>query len=541
MSSPDSTLDASRCVACQAALSGPRCEACGAAARVRDYRVLRVVAQGELGRLYLAEDARGQQVALKELVLLSAPDIHHLEAFEREAKVLSRLSHPRVPRLFESFKDGEGSQTRIYLAQEFIEGESLLSRLKTHRYSEPEARELARKILSVLLQLHAHVPRIIHRDIKPANLIVRPDGALFLVDLGSARELAAGDARGATMTGTYGYAPLEQLAGHVTEWSDLHAVGATLIHLLTRLPPWEFLQEGKGLVPDKRLDVSEGFRQFIGRLVETDEAQRFATAREALRALEKLEESEAPAAEPEAPVARPVPAVARPVPPPAARPVPPPAPVREEQEVKGRRWGLVALPLMALAAFVLHVQSRPAYEPRVPAPPEVAAAPTETEEPPAPEPTPEPTPEPEFPGGIGVRTDEPPAPVMDESGFPIRLEPNMQVRLESVSYPVLTFHLERLSLSGARGQERELRLEGYCEHQGTRRRCPRMKWIHPSDETGTGPRSVQTFETDLETAPAHDYIASVRASSRRFLITLGDPKGPDARWTFDVQARRLSE
>ncbi|HLL04584.1 MAG TPA: serine/threonine-protein kinase [Myxococcaceae bacterium] len=532
MSSPDSSLGASRCVACQAVLSGARCDACGAAARVRDYRVLRVVAQGELGRLYLAEDARGQQVALKELVLISAPDIHHLEAFEREAKVLSRLSHPRVPRLFESFKDGEGTRTRIYLAQEFIEGESLLSRLKTHRYSEPEARELARKILSVLLQLHAHVPRIIHRDIKPANLIVRPDGALFLVDLGSARELAAEDARGATMTGTYGYAPLEQLAGHVTEWSDLHAVGATLIHLLTRLPPWEFLQEGKGLVPDRRLDVSDGFRQFIGRLVETDEAQRFATAREALRALNKLGEDEAPVAEPEAPVARPVPAVARPVPTPAA--------VREEQEVKGRRWLLVALPLMALAAYVLHLQSRPAYEPRAPAPPAVVTAPPETEEPPAPSP-PEPTPEPEFPGRISVRTDEPPEPLMDETGFPIRLELNVQVRLESVSYPVLTFHLERLSLSGARGQQRELRLEGYCEEQGTRKRCPRMKWIHPSDETGNEPRSVQTFETHLETAPEHDYIASVRASSRRFLITLGDPKGPDARWTFDVQARRLSE
>jgi len=68
-----------------------------------------------------------------------------------------------------------------------------------------------------------------------------------------------------------------------------------------------------------------------------------------------------------------------------------------------------------------------------------------------------------------------------------------------------------------------------------------MKWIHPSDEAGNEPRSVQTFETHLETAPEHDYTASVRASSRRFLITLGDPKGPDARWTFDVQARRLLE
>jgi serine/threonine protein kinase len=502
-------------------LSGPRCDACGAAALVRGYRVQRVIAQGELGRLYLAEDARGQKVALKELVLLSAPDIHHLEAFEREAKVLTRLSHPRVPRLFESFKDGEGTRTRLYLAQEFIEGESLLARLKVHRYSEAEARDIARKILSVLLQLHAHVPRLIHRDIKPANLIVRPDGALFLVDLGSARELATGDARGATMTGTYGYAPLEQLAGHVTEWCDLHAVGATLIHLLTRLPPWEFLQEGKGLVPDRRLDVSEGFRRFISRLVETDATRRFATAREALRALDALEKPESPAAEPEAPAAEPKAPVAH-----------------EEREVKRGPWVLLAVPLLAAVAWALLPRPAPVSEPPTPAPPAVVTPPQGTKEPPAPSP-PEPTPQPGFQGGLGVQTSEPQEPFGEEEGFPIDLSVNERVALESVSYPVLTFRLERVVLSSARGQQRELLLEGYCEEQGTRKRCPRMTWIRLSDEEGQAPRSTGTGETYLATEPVFSFTASVRASSRRLLITLGDPKSPDMRWILDVEAQRL--
>ncbi|WP_375766550.1 serine/threonine protein kinase [Archangium gephyra] len=500
MTATPSSFDARRCIACEAMLSGPRCDACGAAALVRGYRVLRVIAQGELGRLYLAEDARGQRVALKELVLLSAPEVHHLEAFEREAKVLARLSHPRVPRLLESFKEGEGTQTRLYLAQEFIEGESLLSRLAVHRYSEAEARDLARKLLSVLLQLHAHVPRIIHRDIKPANLILRPDGALFLVDLGSARELATGDARGATMTGTYGYAPLEQLAGHVTEWSDLHAVGATLIHLLTRQPPWELIQEGKGLVPGRRLDVTEGFRQFIGRLVDTDETRRFATARDALRALDQLD---SPAAGRQAPVAR------------------------EEREAK--RWprALLVLPLLGAAIWALLPRPDEVSEPPTAAPPVIAPPPRSTEEPPKP------------PGGLSVQTGEPREQTGEEPGVPIHLAVNERVELESVSSPVLTFRLERVSLSGARGQQRELRLEGYCEEQGTRKRCPRMTWLHLSDEEGHATKSTATNETHIESAPSFSFTASVRASSRRLLITVGNPKGPDARWTFDAEAQRL--
>lgn len=501
---PPSSADARRCIACEGLLSGPRCEACGAAALVRRYRVLRVIAQGELGRLYLAEDARGQRIALKELVLLSAPDDHRLQAFEREAKVLTRLSHPRVPRLFESFTEGTGTQTRLYLAQELIEGESLLARLAVHRYSEAEVRDLARKILSVLVQLHAHVPKIIHRDIKPANLIVRPDGALFLVDLGSARELATGEARGATMTGTYGYAPLEQLAGHVTEWSDLHAVGATLLHLLTRQPPWEFLQEGKGLVPDRRLDVSEGFRRFIGRLVETDAARRFTTAREALRALDQLEEPESPAAGRESPAAH------------------------EQREVKRWRWALLLLPLLAVATWALLPRPARVSEQPTPAPSTVVTPP--------PEPTPPPAPH----GGLGVQSSELQEPSGEETGFPIHLEVDERVELASVSRPVLTFRLERVSLGGARGPERELLLEGHCDDKGTRKRCPSwVTWLHVSDEEGQASKRTATNEAHIEGSPEFGFTASVRAPARRFLITVGDPKDPDARWTFDAEARRL--
>jgi hypothetical protein len=126
-------------------------------------------------RVYLAEGPEGARAALKELVFRLVPDAQRLEAFP---------------------------------------------------FTEDEVIAVGAQVLEILVYLHGLSPRVLHRGIKPANLIVRPDGALFLVDLGSARELATSDARGATMTGTYGHAPLEQLAGHVTEWCDLHRARA---------------------------------------------------------------------------------------------------------------------------------------------------------------------------------------------------------------------------------------------------------------------------------------------------------------------------
>ncbi|MFP2903874.1 serine/threonine protein kinase [Pyxidicoccus sp. 3LFB2] len=494
MSPIASSAGAGRCIACEGVLAGARCAACGAAARVRGYQVRRVVAQGQLGRLYLAEDASGRKVALKELVLLSAPDVHHLEAFEREAKVLARLSHPRIPELLDFFQEGEGAGTRLYLAQEFIEGESLLARLQLHRYSESEARDIARKVLSVLLQLHAHVPKLIHRDIKPANLIQRPDGALYLVDLGSARELAAGSARGATMTGTYGYAPLEQLAGHVTEWCDLHAVGATLLHLLTRQPPWELFQEGQGLTAGRRIDVSEGFQRFIDRLITTDETRRFTTAREALRALDALEAPRAPAP-------------------------------HETPQAKRWPWALLALPLLAMAAWGLRPRPVQVSGPPAPPVPVEVAAPRPTVKPPEP---------------VQARVEAPIEAPVEESLPALRLEVDEQVSLASVSGgPVLTFRLERVSLGDLRGPRRDLLLEGHCEAQGVRKRCPDRTWLRVSDEAGQASTSSRTFVSSTDKGPGFDFSTPVQASARRFLITVGDVKLPDVRWMFDAQARTL--
>src|SRR5205814_4136580 len=95
------------CPICAAAMAGPRCDACGAACAPGGYAVERLLSQTLHGRLYVARapgsagdgrsaNARGERVALKELVFALAPDAQAIDLFEREARVLAELSHPAI-------------------------------------------------------------------------------------------------------------------------------------------------------------------------------------------------------------------------------------------------------------------------------------------------------------------------------------------------------------------------------------------------------------------------------------------------------------
>ncbi|KFE70460.1 serine/threonine protein kinase [Hyalangium minutum] len=274
------------CVVCGKAVSGARCEACGAVARAGHYAVRRLIAQTAHSRVYLARGPDGQDVALKELLFSKVPSTQELEAFEREARLLQTLSHPRLPRLWGHFQEGEGAGLRLYLAAEYLSGETLLERLAHHTFTEDEARDIARQVLDILVYLHGRQPRVLHRDLKPANLIRQPDGTVCLVDFGAARESAKGATTGSTLVGTFGYMPLEQFGGTVDVTSDLYALGATLIHLLGRTPPADHFQ------PDRGLDVSHLKAPLLGpwlrKLTALRPEDRYPSATAARQALEAL-------------------------------------------------------------------------------------------------------------------------------------------------------------------------------------------------------------------------------------------------------------
>lgn len=276
----DAGAAGSFCPACddlvRSQVSG-RCDSCGAAVKPGGYTVERVLVSNAHGRMYVAHDADGRRVALKELAFVQAPSPGAVAAFEREATFLRALEHPAIPRFLASFEEGAGVHTRYYLAQELVDGTSL-DRLDEHWYSEAEIRELARRVLEVLVYLQTLSPMVIHRDIKPANLVKRADGSIALVDFGAAH--VHGTTAGVTTVGTFGYMPIEQLAGLVDGTTDGYALGMTLLHLLTRQEPWRLVHS------KTTVNASPGLRAFLDRLTAADPKARFASAKDALAALD---------------------------------------------------------------------------------------------------------------------------------------------------------------------------------------------------------------------------------------------------------------
>jgi serine/threonine protein kinase len=278
----DAAASATFCVACDDLVRGERCESCGAAMRPGGYTVERLLVSSAHGRMYVAHDADGKQVALKELAFVHSPTLDAIAAFEREAKFLRALEHPAIPRFCASFEEGRGVHTRYYLAQELVAGEALDVRLADHWYSETEIVEIARQVLDVLVYLQRLSPMIVHRDIKPANLLRRADGVIALVDFGAAH--VQGTTAGSTSIGTFGYMPIEQLAGIVDATTDVFALGASLVHLLTRREPWRML----GGASLDAVNVSPQLRAWLAKLVAPEPKERYPGAAAALEALDAI-------------------------------------------------------------------------------------------------------------------------------------------------------------------------------------------------------------------------------------------------------------
>lgn len=213
------------------------------------YRIIRIIGQGGMGSIYLADDLRlqGRQCALKEVEhdRTLSPDLlrEAREQFLREATILARLDHPNLPKVSDFFS----ITTRDYLVMDYVPGKDLRTLMLEARQAnqflaEEDVLNWANQLCDALEYLHQQNPPILHRDIKPSNLKLTPSGLLKLVDFGLVKLLASGEV---TITilqgqGTALYTPLEQYggdSGHTDARSDIYAFGATLYHLLTNTAP----------------------------------------------------------------------------------------------------------------------------------------------------------------------------------------------------------------------------------------------------------------------------------------------------------------
>ncbi|HHP7244835.1 MAG TPA: serine/threonine protein kinase [Elainellaceae cyanobacterium] len=252
------------------------------------YQIIAPLGVGGMGTTYDATDLRTQQrVAIKTVSLRQMGDWKVLELLEREANVLSALDHPAIPRYVDYFHiDTEGDR-QFYLVRDLIPGDSLANLIKQGWHvDEASLIEIVVQILDILNYIHRLSPPVIHRDIKPENIICQPDGTIFLVDFGAVQDIYRYTiSKSGTFVGTIGYMPPEQFRGQVTPASDLYALGATIVFLLTGRSPDELPQRRMKIDFRPHVRVSSRFANWLDRLLEPAVEDRIQSAQDALDAL----------------------------------------------------------------------------------------------------------------------------------------------------------------------------------------------------------------------------------------------------------------
>lgn len=248
----------------------------------------RYVLQGRLGaggvaEVYRAIDTRRDDVCAVKLmeVPLGARRAVGVR-FLGEAKVMSRLKHPHIPRVFDAGKQGG----YYWFAMEIAE-QSVAQKVK--RDGPVDVLRALRWTFQVLSALHtAHEAGLVHRDVKPDNVLIARDGRALLADFGIARHpegTVPVETLPGQLMGTRGYrAPEQEDDAHaVLETADLYGVAATLYMMRVGSSPsrlWE--DDGSSAIPE---DVDPHVAALIRRATALDPAERYADARTMAKAV----------------------------------------------------------------------------------------------------------------------------------------------------------------------------------------------------------------------------------------------------------------
>jgi hypothetical protein len=238
--------------------------------------LLQPIGGGAQGQTFDGVDKReGRAVAIKRFDVRGATSWKDVELAEREARVLQSLSHPMLPRYVDHFEE-DGA---LYLVMEKIEGDSLAAyRRRGRALSEREVVRLLHDASEALDYLHGRAPPVIHRDLKPGNVILRPDGSFAFVDFGAVRDKLRPKG-GSTVVGTFGYMAPEQMQGRALPASDVYAIGATAIAVLTGCEPEDLPHRGLAIDVRQALQGSparrnRGLVEVLERMLDPDPDRR---------------------------------------------------------------------------------------------------------------------------------------------------------------------------------------------------------------------------------------------------------------------------
>ncbi|HEX3742730.1 MAG TPA: protein kinase [Bryobacteraceae bacterium] len=197
------------------------------------YRIVRLLGEGGMGEVYLAEDTElARKVALK-IVKNGVRTNRLLDSFDREGRILAHLNHENIARLLDAGTSAAGVP---YLVMEYVDGKPITEHCDVSGLSIDDRLELFRVVCSAVQYAHQNV--VVHRDLKPGNIMVTAGGQVKLLDFGIAKLLdsTVPAEAGTTMLPalTPEYASPEQARGEpTTTATDIYSLGVVLYELLT--------------------------------------------------------------------------------------------------------------------------------------------------------------------------------------------------------------------------------------------------------------------------------------------------------------------
>ena len=217
------------------------------------YRIERQLSLGGFSIVYLARDAHGMAVAIKEYLPNSLalrkegetePQVseehrlafrYGMKCFFEEGRSLAKLMHPNVVRVLNFFR----ANGTVYMVMQFERGRTLHDYIRKHRGEVKELliRAVFARMLNGLREVHAH--KLMHLNIKPSNIYLRNDGTPVLLDFGAARQTLMSDQPVLKPMYTPGYAAPEQYekGAQIGPWTDIYSVGASLHACIVGSPP----------------------------------------------------------------------------------------------------------------------------------------------------------------------------------------------------------------------------------------------------------------------------------------------------------------
>jgi eukaryotic-like serine/threonine-protein kinase len=257
----------------------------GARIRIPGIKVLRLIGEGGMSRVYLASREKDDEpLVVKILRSEVTQDKRSLARFMEEYNLVERIRSRHVARIV-----GHGvSESHAYLVMEFFDGGDLNKRLGDRAMPPEEALRIFRELMLALGDIHEQ--GILHRDLKPQNLMFRADGSLAIVDFGIAKHVDSIDRTSqGEVLGTPRYMSPEQVQGRALDLrTDIYSAGVLLYqmvtgkHLFSGETAVEVALHHLNTPPPALPQELERYQRLFDKLLEKDREARFRNADEVL-------------------------------------------------------------------------------------------------------------------------------------------------------------------------------------------------------------------------------------------------------------------